>query len=144
MDNLTRKQRSFTMSRVKSQDTKAEIRLRKALWHLGFRYRKNWRKLPGTPDIVLTRQKIAIFVDGDFWHARGHEAKPGEQIASRKKYWERKLSRNVERDKEVNNALTQEGWLVLRFWESDIQKDMGKCVECVMGYASPSCKAKGK
>ena len=126
MDNLTKKQRSFTMSRVKSQDTKAEIRLRKALWHLGFRYRKNWRKLPGTPDIALTRQKIAIFVDGDFWHARGHEKKPGEQIASRKKYWRQKLARNVERDKEVNDALTQEGWLVLRFWEGDIQKDLDK------------------
>ena len=144
MDNLTKKQRSFTMSRVKSQDTKAEIRLRKALWHLGFRYRKNWRKLPGTPDIALTRQKIAIFVDGDFWHARGHEAKPGEQISTRKKYWREKLARNVERDKEVNDALTQEGWLVLRFWESDIQKDLGKCVEAVTGYASPPPKAKGK
>lgn len=142
MDNLTRKQRSFTMSRVKSQDTKVEIRLRKALWHLGFRYRKNWRKLPGTPDIALTRQKIAIFIDGDFWHARGHEAKPGEQITSRKKYWRQKLARNVERDKEVNDALTQEGWLVLRFWESDIQKDLSKCVEYVTSYASPPCKTK--
>lgn len=142
MDCMTKAQRSRIMAKIRSKDTKAEVLLRKTLWHLGFRYRKNWRKLPGTPDIVLTRQKIAIFVDGDFWHARGHEAKPGEQIASRKKYWEQKLARNVERDKEVNDALTQDGWLVLRFWESDIQKDLDKCVGCVTGYASLPCKAK--
>lgn len=128
------------MSRIRSKDTKSEVLFRKTLWHLGFRYRKNYRKLPGTPDIVLTRQKIAIFVDGDFWHARGHEAKPGEQIASRKKYWRQKLARNVERDKEVNDALTQEGWLVLRFWESEIQKNLENCVKSVMDYASPSNK----
>ena len=144
MDIMTKAQRSHNMARIRSKDTKAEVLFRKALWHLGFRYRKNWRKLPGTPDIALTRQKIAIFVDGDFWHARGHEKKPGEQIASRKKYWRAKLARNVERDKEVNDALTQEGWLVLRFWESEIQKDLGKCVETVTDYASPPSKAKGK
>ena len=66
------------MSRIRSRDTRPEVRLRKALWHLGLRYRKNWKKLPGSPDIALTRQKIAIFVDGDFWHARGHQEHPGE------------------------------------------------------------------
>ena len=137
MDNMTKAQRSRNMAHIRSRDTKAEVMFRKALWRLGFRYRKNYRKLPGTPDIALTRQKIAIFVDGDFWHARGHESKPGEQIASHKKFWRKKLSRNVERDKEVNDALTQEGWLVLRFWESEIKKDLGKCVERVMNYAPP-------
>lgn len=144
MDDMTQAQRSRNMSRIRGKDTKAEILLRKALWHLGFRYRKNYRQLPGTPDIALTRQKIAIFVDGDFWHARGHEAKPGEQIASRKKYWRQKLARNVERDKEVNDALTQEGWLVLRFWESEIQRDLKKCVENVMNYALPCIFQKHK
>ena len=123
------------MSRIRSKDTRAEVLLRKTLWHLGFRYRKNYRNLPGTPDIALTRQKIAIFVDGDFWHARGHEERPGEQIASRKKYWRKKLSRNVERDKEVNDALTEEGWLVLRFWESEVRKDLERCVEEVIAYS---------
>ena len=125
------------MAHIRSKDTTAEVLLRKALWRLGFRYRKNYHELPGTPDIALTRQKIAIFVDGDFWHARGHEAKPGEQIATRKKYWRNKLARNVERDKEVNDALTQEGWLVIRFWESEIQKDLKACVDNVMRYALP-------
>ena len=137
MDSMTKAQRSRIMSKIRSKDTKAEILLRKTLWHLGFRYRKNWRKLPGTPDIALTRQKIAIFVDGDFWHARFYRKRPGDQIASRKKYWQKKLARNVERDKEVNDALTQEGWLVLRFWESDIQKKLEECVETVLSYASP-------
>ncbi|MBP5199481.1 MAG: very short patch repair endonuclease [Schwartzia sp.] len=135
MDVMTKKQRSLVMSRIRSKDTRAEVLLRKTLWHLGFRYRKNYRKLPGTPDIALTRQKIAIFVDGDFWHARGHEERPGEQIASRKKYWRKKLSRNVERDKEVNDALTEEGWLVLRFWESEVRKDLERCVEEVIAYS---------
>ena len=122
------------MQRVKSHDTKPEILLRKALWHRGMRYRKNWRALPGTPDIALTRRKIAIFVDGDFWHARGHEDNPREQIASRQAYWKKKLTRNVERDKDVNEALTQLGWLVLRFWESDINSDLEACVRHVLRY----------
>ena len=73
---LTEAQRSHIMSKIHGKDTKPEVRLRKALWHKGLRYRKNYRRLPGTPDIALTRQKIAIFVDGDFWHARGHEEPP--------------------------------------------------------------------
>ena len=90
--------------------------------------------MPGTPDIVLPRQKIAIFVDGDFWHARHHEQNPGEQIGSNQEYWRIKLIRNVERDAEVNDALTELGWLVLRFWESDIKADVESCVEEVMSY----------
>lgn len=120
MKDLKDERRSYTMSRIKGKDTTPEIMLRKALWHRGIRYRKNYRKLPGTPDIALPRQKIAIFVDGDFWHARGHRENPGEQVRSNKEYWIRHLSRNVEHDKDVNDLLTEEGWLVLRFWESDI------------------------
>ncbi|WP_314618883.1 very short patch repair endonuclease [uncultured Selenomonas sp.] len=134
MDNISKEKRRKIMQRVKSHDTKPEILLRKALWHRGMRYRKNWRALPGTPDIALTRRKIAIFVDGDFWHARGHEDNPGEQIASRQAYWKKKLTRNVERDKDVNEALTQLGWLVLRFWESDINSDLEACVRHVLRY----------
>lgn len=135
MDVLTKDQRRKSMSRNRSQDTRPEVRLRKALYHERLRYRKNYRKLPGTPDIALTRQKIAIFVDGDFWHARGHETHPGEQIATNKDYWVRHLSRNVERDREVTDALTEQGWLVLRFWESDIKRDLEACVEKVLEYA---------
>ena len=82
MDVMTPSQRHQNMKRIRSADTRAEIMLRKELWHRGLRYRKNWRGLPGMPDVVLTRQKIAIFVDGDFWHARGHQDHPGAQVAS--------------------------------------------------------------
>ena len=97
--------RHNNMSHIKSKDTTPEIMFCKALWHCGIRYRKNYKKLPGTPDIAITKRKIAIFVDGDFWHARNHQDKPGEQIKTNRGYWVPKLSRNVERDKEVNDAL---------------------------------------
>lgn len=134
MTRTQEEQRSYTMSRIKCKDTKPEIMLRKALWHRGIRYRKNYTRLPGTPDIALTRQKIAIFVDGDFWHARGHHNNPGEQVRSNREYWQKHLSRNVERDKEVNDALTEEGWVVLRFWESDIRRSLNDCLKQVEGY----------
>lgn len=134
MDVLNSAQRHKSMKANRSKDTMPEKQLRLALWHKGIRYRKNWQALPGTPDIVLTRQKIVIFVDGDFWHAHGHEANPGEQIKTRPDYWRPKLARNVERDREVNDTLTELGWLVLRFWESDIKRDLHRCVDEVLMY----------
>lgn len=134
MDTLNTKQRRYAMQSVHSENTKPEVILRKALWHRGIRYRKNYSALPGKPDIVLTRQKIAIFVDGDFWHARGHQQNPGEQVKSHKEYWEPKLKRNVERDKEVNDMLTELGWIVLRFWESDIKKNLEGCIQEIFRY----------
>ena len=134
MDVLTRKQRHKSMIGNKGNDTKPEILLRKALWHRGIRYRKNWRKLTGCPDIVLTRQKIAIFVDGDFGHARGYQDRPGSQIDTNQSYWQKKLARNVERDREVNDQLTEQGWLVLRFWESDIKKDLDSVLAEILSY----------
>lgn len=134
MDVLTQEQRHKNMSHIRGKNTKPEILLRKALWHRGLRYRKNYKMLPGSPDIVITRYHIAVFVDGDFWHAKGHQECPGEQIESNKDFWQKKLKRNVERDKEVNDTLTDMGWLVLRFWESDIKKDLQKCVETICKY----------
>lgn len=134
MDTLTAKQRRHAMQSVHSQDTKPEVILRKALWHRGLRYRKNYKSLPGVPDIVLTRYCIAIFVDGDFWHAKDHQDHPGEQIATHKEYWQKKLQRNVERDKAVNDELMEMGWIVLRFWESDIKKNLQQCVDIVCEY----------
>ena len=134
MDKISKQQRSHNMAMVKSKDTKAEQMLRLALWHRGIRYRKNWRKLPGSPDIAITKYKIAVFVDGDFWHARGHEQAPGEQVATNKDFWQKKLARNVERDKEVNDQLTQEGWLVLRFWESDIKKNINEVIGAILQF----------
>ena len=122
------------MQNIRSQNTKPEILLRKALWHKGIRYRKNYAALPGKPDIVLTRQRIAIFVDGDFWHARGHRDHPGEQVRSNQEFWMKKLTNNVERDKAVNDELTEMGWIVLRFWESDVKKKLDACVCEILEY----------
>ena len=108
--------------------------LRKALWHCGIRYRKYYKDLPGTPDIAITKYRIAVFVDGDFWHARGHENNPGEQIQTNKSFWSKKLKRNIDRDKEVNQALLEMGWLVLRYWDSDVNKDCDACVEDIKQY----------
>lgn len=131
---MTPAQRKKNMQHIRSKDTKAEILLRKALWQKGLRYRKNVKVLPGKPDIVFTKHKIVIFVDGDFWHARGHEKNPGEQIDTNKNYWITKLKRNVARDRYVNELLLEQGWLVLRFWESDIKNDLDNCVEEIMKY----------
>lgn len=134
MDDMTPAQRKKNMQHIRSKDTKAEILLRKALWRKGLRYRKNVKVLPGKPDIVFTKHKIVIFVDGDFWHARGHEKNPGEQIDTNKNYWIDKLKRNVARDRYVNELLLEQGWLVLRFWESDIKNNLDNCVEEIMKY----------
>lgn len=134
MDDLTKQQRHKNMKHIHSKDTKPEIALRKALWAQGIRYRKNYEKLPGTPDIAITRYHIAVFVDGDFWHAKKYREYPGEQIASNKKYWQKKLKRNVKRDKEVNDELTDMGWLILRFWESEIKRNVQQCVGIICKY----------
>ncbi len=133
MDNLTKMQRTYTMQSVHSKDTKPEIMLRKALWHKGIRYRKNYKELIGKPDIVITRCKIAIFVDGDFWHGKNMDAIE-KRIQSHRTYWLPKIRRNRERDAEVNDALTEQGWIVLRFWESDIKKQLEQCVAQILEY----------
>ena len=130
MDVLTKEQRHKNMSHIKGKDTKPELLLRKALWANGIHYRKNYKSLPGKPDIVLTKYKIAVFCDGDFWHGRGYKH-PGEQVKSNNKFWVKKLSENVKRDKEVDALLSESGWLVLRFWESDIKKDVAAIVQCI-------------
>ena len=134
MDDMTKEQRHKNMSHIRAENTKAEVLLRKALWHRGIRYRKNYKELPGKPDIAITRCHIAVFVDGDFWHARGHQKNPGEQVGSNPQYWQKKLKRNVERDKEVNDALTSMGWLVLRFWASDVEKELDTYVSKICDY----------
>lgn len=138
MDVLSKEQRHKNMSRVRSKDTCGEILLRKALWKKGIRYRKNWKKLAGTPDIVITKYRIAVFVDGDFWHARNHLKNPGEQIGTNQAFWRKKLKDNVARDRDVNMELTEQGWLVLRFWESDVKKDVDSCVAQILEYIPPS------
>lgn len=129
MDDMTPEQRRKNMQRIRSKDTSIEIILRKALWHSGIRYRKNYKPLPGKPDIAITKWKIAIFADSSFWHGRDFEIKKKPETNS--EYWEKKIRRNIERDEDVNRILNGMGWTVLRFWDTDIKKSLEDCVKAV-------------
>lgn len=132
MDRLTPEQRHKNMQNIKSHDTKIEILLRKALWERGIRYRKNLRSLPGEPDIAITRYKIAIFCDGEFFHGKDWEVlKLRLGRGNNGRFWISKISRNMERDDEVNKRLLFMGWTVIRFWGTDIKKDTDECAKVV-------------
>jgi DNA mismatch endonuclease (patch repair protein) len=130
MDVLTPEQRKLAMSRIKSKDTSIEVMLRKALWRKGVRYRKNYGKLPGSPDIAITKYQIAVFCDGEFFHGYDWENRK-EQLDTNKEYWTQKIQRNIARDKEVNDKLQAQGWIVIRFWGRDIKKNLSACVSDV-------------
>ena len=131
MDDLTPEQRRKNMQAIKSRDTTIEIMLRKALWHRGVRYRKNYNKLPGKPDIVISKHTIAIFCDSDYWHGYNWENR-NQRIKSNREYWIPKIERNMARDKEVNEILAAQGWKVLRFWEWQIRKHLDDCIETII------------
>lgn len=132
MDNLTKEQRRKNMQHIKSKDTSIEIKLRKSLWSKGYRYRKNYEKLPGKPDIALTKYKIAIFCDSEFFHGKDWEVlKPRLEKSNNSQYWISKISRNRERDNEINKRLLFEGWTVIRFWGKEITKDVDECVKVI-------------
>jgi len=131
-DNLTKEQRHKNMKNIRAKDTKIEIILRKALWNKGCHYRKNYKKLPGCPDIALTKYKIAIFCDSEFFHGKDWEVlKPRLEKGDNCEYWISKISRNRERDDEINKKLLFMGWTVIRFWGNDIKKNSDECVKVV-------------
>lgn len=117
---------SRTMSKIKGRDTKIEVMLRKALWHSGIRYRKQYRIYNCHPDIVVTKYKIAIFCDGNFWHGKNYEE---HKIKHNSEFWDNKIRRNIERDLENTIMLRDNGWFVIRFWEDDIKSDLDYCLE---------------
>lgn len=132
MDVLTPSQRHKAMTAIRSRDTSIEVTLRKALWHKGFRYRKNYNILPGKPDIVITKYNIAIFCDSEFFHGKDWEKlKLRLQNGSNSSYWVKKIERNMERDWENEQALRFREWKVLRFWGKDIMRDTAACVKVV-------------
>ena len=132
MDVLSPEQRRKAMKRIKQKDTSIEIMLRKALWHKGYRYRKNWKVLRGTPDIVITKYHIAIFCDSEFFHGKNWpELEKRIMRGSNSAYWYGKITRNMARDEEVNRTLYGDGWTVLRFWGDDIKKNLDECVKVV-------------
>lgn len=131
-DVLTKEQRSKNMKNIKSSDTKIEIMLRKALWNKGYRYRKNVKSLPGKPDIVITKYKIAVFCDGEFFHGKDWELlREKLETSNNGEFWIKKISRNIEHDDEVDKELTYMGYTVLRFWGKDIKQHIDDCVQAI-------------
>lgn len=125
-------ERSENMRRIRSKDTKIELALRKALWNKGYRYRKNYAALPGKPDIALTKYKIAVFCDSEFFHGKDWVIlKPQLERGNNGEFWVKKISRNRERDDEINKALLFRGWTVIRFWGKDILKNTDECVRVI-------------
>ena len=132
MDRLTKEQRHKNMSNIKNKDTGIEVKLRKALWKKGYRYQKNYKKLPGKPDIVLPKYKLVVFCDSEFFHGKDWE-ELHEQLkrGNNAEFWIKKISQNRVRDEEINKQLKFMGWTVIRFWGKDIKKDVEQCVKVI-------------
>ncbi|HMS40931.1 MAG TPA: very short patch repair endonuclease [Pyrinomonadaceae bacterium] len=128
MDKLTKEQRRRNMQAVKSTGSKIETALAKGLWAKGFHYRKNDKTVFGKPDLTFKKYKIAVFVDSEFWHGKNWEERKNDH-KSNQDFWHKKIERNIERDKEVNEKLSAEGWKVLRFWGKDITKNLLICIQ---------------
>lgn len=127
----TPEERSRLMRKIRSTDTKPELMLRKALWAMGYRYRKDVKGLPGKPDIAIKKYQVAVFVDGEFWHGYNWaEKKP--RIKRNREYWIPKIERNMQRDRQNTQALQEKGWTVFRFWEHKLKKDFHTCLEAVV------------
>ena len=132
VDRLTKGQRHKNMKNIKSKDTKIEIKLRKELWKRGYRYRKNYTLLPGKPDIVLTKYKIVIFCDSEFFHGKDWEVlKPQLERGNNAEFWINKIYKNQLRDDEINKELQFLGWTVVRFWGKDIIKNVEECIQVI-------------
>lgn len=132
MDDLTSEQRKKNMQHIRSKNTEIERILRKALWKRGYRYRKHYTKIPGKPDIVLTKYKIAIFCDGEFFHGKDWEVQRKRiEKSNNSDYWIMKIERNISRDEDVNRRLKAMGWAVLRFWGKDIKNNTDSCIKAI-------------
>ena len=131
LTNVTEQNRK-RLSSVRGKDTRIELRLRKALWEKGYRYRKNYKALPGTPDICLTKYKIAIFCDGEFFHGKDWEVLKTKVLnGNNGEYWADKIQKNMVRDDEKDKALNALGWTVIHFWGNDILKNTEECIKVI-------------
>ena len=133
---------SRIMSCIHSKNTRPEILLGKLLWRQGIRYRKHY-EIAGRPDFVVVSRRVAIFVDGDFWHGhnwklRGFKNLKAE-LASYKKFWANKIRNNIKRDKNANKLLRKDGWRVLRFWESELKRRPDKIIKKIL-LVHQACK----
>lgn len=119
------------MSKIRGKNTKPELAFRKALWASGYRYRIDYKKLIGKPDILLKKYKTAIFIDGEFWHGYDWQ-KRKEKIKSNREFWIPKIERNMQRDFEVNTQLKDLGYTVFRFWQKEVDKNLESCLGKVL------------
>lgn len=130
MGTKTKEQISYNMSQVKNKDSQIELMLRKELWARGLRYQKNVSGITGKPDIVFKGKKVVVFCDSEFFHGYDWENRKND-IKSNRDFWISKIERNIQRDKEVTACMEDDGWIVLRFWERDIKKELNKCADCI-------------
>lgn len=131
-DVLTKEQRKKNMRSIHSKDTQIEVILRKALWKKGIHYRKNYSKVPGKPDIAITKYKIAVFCDSEFFHGKDWEVlKPRLSKGDNGDFWVQKISKNRAHDDEINKKLLFMGWTVIRFWGNDIKKRTDECIRVI-------------
>ena len=119
------------MSKVKLKNGTAEQILAKKLWHMGYRYRKNDKRLPGSPDIAIPRHRIAIFVDGEFWHGKDWETRK-PRLKSNREYWIEKIEENIARDIRVDRQLRESDWIPIHFWSKDVLKDSESCISDIL------------
>ena len=122
---------SKRMSHVKTKRNSAEIMIAKSLWHRGYRYRLNYKALPGSPDIALAKYRIAIFIDGEFWHGKDFEQRK-TKLKNNKDYWIEKIQENIDRDLKNDKLLRQMEWYPIHFWSNDVIKYCNQCVEEVI------------
>lgn len=126
----TAEQVSHNMRQIKNKDSVIELTLRRELWQRGLRYRKNVKSIFGKPDIAFIGKKVAVFCDSEFWHGYAWEISK-DDIRSNQEFWINKIERNIQRDKEVNEHLRKEGWIVLRFWGREIIRDTSSCADII-------------
>ena len=129
----TTPERSKIMGKIRGKNTKPELQFRRALWAAGYRYRIDYKKLIGRPDIVLKKYKTVIFIDGEFWHGYNWEERK-EKIKTNRDFWVPKIERNLQRDREVNSTLQALGYTVFRFCEREIKQDLEKCLKKVSSH----------
>ena len=130
-DRITKERRSWNMSRIKGKDTGIEVAVRKRLFSLGYRYRKNDKSLPGKPDIVFPKYKTVVFIHGCFWHM--HSACRNSVIPkTNTDFWITKLKRNVDKDHENKRMLEEQGWKVITIWECEIEKDLDEVIQRII------------
>lgn len=129
-DHLSPEQRHRCMRANRSKGTRPELRLGKELWRRGWHYRKNMKGVPGSPDLCFKGRKVAVFVDGEFWHGRNWD-KSKLRIKSRREYWWPKIENNMARDARIDHQLAAMGWRVIRFWDSEVMKNVSGCADKV-------------